>query len=120
MANTPRETGAILQTFQDHMFLGTKTYTASGAIRASGLVILNNTSKIELTLEAPKGAGQLLCIVQIDAGTAGHTVTVPSGVTWDGTNDVATFDAAGELLLLVSSSATRWHVIANPSTITFS
>jgi len=115
-----RESGPALQKFDNIVCLGPKTYTASGTIRPSGIVLLNNTNKIEMTLEAPLGAGQLLVITQIDTGTAGHTVTVPSGVTWDGTNDVATLNAQGETLTVISTSATRWMVMANPDSISFS
>jgi len=115
-----RESGPALQKFHDRLYLGPKTYTASGAIRPSGIVMLNNESKIEMTLEAPKSAGQLLAIVQIDAGTAGHTVTAASGTTIDGSDDVATLSAAGDSLLLISRGTTAWVVLSNVGSIPFS
>jgi len=118
--NGARESGPALQKFGDRVYLGPKTYTASGALRPGGICLLNNESKIEMTLEAPVAAGQLVAIVQIDAGTAGHTVTAASGTTLDGSDDVATFDAAGEALLLIARSTTAWVVLSNVGTIVFS
>ena len=115
-----RESGSALQKFGDIVCLGPKTYTAAGAIRPSGLVMLNsNGVAIAMTLEAPLGPGQLLVITQIDAGTDGHTVTVPGTVTWDGSSTIATLNAQGETLTVISASATRWMIISNPNSISF-
>jgi len=115
-----RESGPALQKFGDIVCLGPKTYTASGAVRPSGLIMLNsNGASLAMTLEAPLGAGQLLVITQIDAGTDGHTVTVPGTVTWDGSGTIATFDALGETLTVISVSATRWMIISNPEPVLF-
>lgn len=102
--------------------LPSEELTASDAISLSGgLVLLNHaTVAVEATLAAPQ-AGDLIAIVNNSAsGTAAHTVTLPAGVTWDGTNDVATLDAPGEALLAVAISATRFFVLANIGTVAFS
>jgi len=84
----------------------------SGAVSDSSFITLDSSgTKIELTLAAP-APGRVLTITQIDAGTDGHTVTLTAG-TFDGTNDVATFNAAGETLVLIGLTATRFAIILN-------
>jgi len=96
--------------------------TSGGAATISGktgLVVLNKTTpKIEAVIAAPT-PGQVLIITQVDGGTAGHTVTLSAG-TWDGTNDVATLNAAGETLVVVGVSATRFLVLVNLGSVGFS
>jgi len=96
--------------------------TASGAITiTSGLVTLaHNSTPIAATKAAPT-AGDLLYIVNASAsGTAAHTVTLPSGVTWDGTNRIVTLDAPGEAVAAVALSATRFFVFASAGTVAYS
>jgi len=98
-----------------------QTLTASGAITLrSGLVILSHaTVVIAATLVAPT-AGDMLIITNGSAsGTVAHTVTL-SGVTWNGTNSVATLDAPGEALLVIALSATRFLVLSNIGSVAFS
>lgn len=91
---------------------GHKTYTASGAIdQQYSWIKLNNTTKIEMTIDAPE-PGHWLIITQIDAGTAGHTVTLTAG-TYDGSSTVATLNAQNETLVLFGLSATRFIVVEN-------
>lgn len=100
----------------------TQELTATGAITIdNGVAFLNHASTIiAATLDAPT-AGDVLYIVNNSAsGTAAHTVTLPSGVTFDGTNDIATFNAPGEALHLVAMSATRWLIIANVGSVALS
>ena len=93
---------------------------ASGAIsEGAELVRLNHaTVAIAATIAKPR-PGRLLVITQMDAGTAGHTVTLAAG-TFDGTNDVATFNAAGESLVLYGISETRFLVVENLGAVAFS
>lgn len=99
-----------------------QTLTATGAITLnSGVVVLaHNTTIIAATLDAPTAGDELVIINQSASGTAAHTVTLPSGVTWDGTNDVATLDAPDEALHVIAVSATRWYVLENIGTVAFS
>jgi hypothetical protein len=87
--------------------------TESGAIPEDvSYVELNHaTVKIEATIAAP-APGRLLIITQKDAGTAGHTVTLTAG-DFDGTNEIATFNAAEETLVLFGVSATRFVILEN-------
>lgn len=96
-----------------------QTLTASGAITLnSGLVILSHaTVAIAATLDAPTAGDELIIVNNSASGTAAHTVTLPAGVTWDGTNDVATLDAPGEALHVKALSATRWFVLENIGTV---
>lgn len=96
-------------------------------ITTTGTAILGTTSSVLLnksdgvlasTLTAPS-TGRLLLISQYDAGTSGHTVTLGSG-TFDGTNNIATFNAAGETLLLYGLTAARFLVLINNGSVAFS
>lgn len=85
------------------------------------LMCLNHaTVIIAATLVAPT-AGDLIVITNTSAsGTAAHTVTLPAGVTWDGTNRVATFAAPGKTLVAVAVSATRFLILLNIGTVALS
>ena len=89
-------------------------YTANGAIITKGWATLNNPdAALAMTLAAPATSGQELKITQIDTGTQGHTVTCAAGVTFDGTNNRATFNALYDHLELVCMSGTRWLIRLN-------
>lgn len=92
-----------------------QTLTASGAITLnSGTVLLNHaTVVIAATLDAPTAGDELYIIDSSASGTAAHTVTLPAGVTWDGTNNTATLNAPGEALHVIAISATRWFILEN-------
>ncbi len=93
--------------------------TASGAIDShASYVELNNTTKIEATIAAPS-AGRFLVITQTDAGTAGHTVTCTAG-DFDGSNAIATFNAAEETLVLFGVSSTRFVIVENIGSVALS
>ena len=90
--------------------------TASGAVTVGtgGTVTLAHASVIiAATLAAPVAGATLLIVNTSASGTAAHTVTLPSGVTWDGTNNTATLNAPNEALYVRALSATRWFIIAN-------
>lgn len=116
-------TGGFVGDIAGEVNTGTpQTLTATGAITvASGTVLLNHASVIiEATLAAPT-AGDELLIVDISAtGTAAHTVTTAAGVTWDGTNNTATFNLLDEALFVRAISATRWQIIVNTGSVALS
>jgi hypothetical protein len=93
----------------------TQELTATGAITInSGVAMLNHASTIiAATLDAPTAGDELYIINTSASGTAAHTVTLPSGVTWDGTNNTATLNAPGEALHVIATSATRWFILEN-------
>ena len=99
---------------------GTTELLASGAIVATASYVELNSSTplIAATIAAP-AAGRFLVIVQTDAGTAGHTVTLTAG-TYDGTNTIATLNAANESLVLFGVSATRFIIVENVGSVALS
>lgn len=96
--------------------------TATGAITiTSGLVLLNHASTIiAATLAAPTRGNELFIVDSSASGTAAHTVTLPAGVTWDGTNNTATLNAPGEALHVIALSATRWFILENIGSVALS
>lgn len=97
--------------------------TATGAITVGrhGIVQLNHASVIiAATLAAPTAGDDLWIVDNSASGTAAHTVTLPSGVTFDGTNNTATLNAPGEALHLVALSATRWFIAENIGSVALS
>lgn len=99
-----------------------QTLTASGAITiTNGLVLLNHASTIiAATLAAPTVGDELFIVDSSASGTAAHTVTLPSGVTWDGTNNTATLNAPGEALHVIAISTTRWFILENIGSVALS
>lgn len=96
--------------------LSAQALTASGAIRDDAeFVTLSSTTPAIAATIATIRPGRFLVITQIDAGTAGHTVTIAGGGTntFDGTNEIATFNAAVETLVLYGLSATRFAIVLN-------
>jgi hypothetical protein len=103
--------------------LSEQTLTVSGAIRDDAeFVKLNATTPLIAATIASIRPGRFLVITQIDAGTAGHTVTIAGGGTntFDGTNEIATLNAAGEALVLYGLSATRFALILNLGSVALS
>jgi hypothetical protein len=96
--------------------------TETGAIGiSSGLVTLSHAETPILATKAAPTAGDMLIIVNTSAsGTEAHTVTLADGVTWNGTNRVATLDAPGDTLFAIATSATRFLVVVNIGSVGFS
>jgi hypothetical protein len=100
-------------------------FTATGTPTANtgtGLITFaHGTTPILLTIPAPIDSGQILILRDNSAtGTVSHVMTAASGTTFDGTNDTATFDAAGEQLILMSISATEWIILLNSGSVVMS
>lgn len=115
--------GVLLKDGASYGRRATQTLTASGAITVGkhGLVQLNHaTVAIAATLAAPAAGDDLVIVDNSASGTAAHTVTLPSGVTWDGTNNTATLNAPGEALHVVALSATRWFILENIGSVALS
>lgn len=89
--------------------------TASGTITInSGVVLLSHATVAIASTLNPSVAGDELYIINNSAsGTAAHTVTLPTGVTFDGTNNTATLNAPNEALHMIAISATRWFILEN-------
>lgn len=114
--------GALLKDGRSNLGRQVQALTATGAITIkSGLVTLAHaTTPIEATLAAPTAGDELIIINTSASGTAAHTVTVAAGVTLDGTNDVATLDAPGDVLHMIAVSATRWIILENIGSVALS
>lgn len=69
-----------------------------------------------MTLAAPSKGD--VATIRIDSTTGNVVVTCAKGVTFDGTNDKATFDAAGETLVLAYKDDTTWQVVMNIGGVT--
>jgi len=109
--------GGALNTRIDNTVYTPSTMLASGALPNATYVTLNSaTPAIAATLTAPT-AGRLLVVSQIDGGTVGHTLKLGAGCTFDGTNNTATFNAAGETLVLFGLTATRFAIVVNVGSV---
>lgn len=94
-----------------------KTYAADGAADMDyELHILG--SGIDITDVTPKFVGQKIAIICPDS-TADATATTGAGVTWDGTNDLATFADNGDAIFARAISLTRWFVETNVGAVAF-
>ena len=89
--------------------------SANGALPISGVsLIAGGTGLASLTLAAPQ-PGCMARIREVSRTSGNVVVTTAAGVTFDGTNNTATFDAVGDELILGYKSATQWVVIQNTS-----
>jgi len=94
------------------------TSTTSKALLPLQAFVFTDTTARALTLTGAPAYGWFL-IIAAQATATSHTAVLPSGVTWDGTNRTATFNGAGDVLIAMATSATRYLVLYNNS-VTFS
>ena len=97
-------------------------YTSDGAIATKGLVTLSKTGTLAMTLAAPV-AGDLLIIHDKANGSAdNHVVSADAAsAKFDVSgNDILTFNAADETVVLLGVSATRWVIIENIDSVALS
>lgn len=90
------------------------TYNGAGAIDPTGIALIAGGTGFVLSLVAPT-EGVLLDILMISITSGTVTIKLPTGVTFDGTNNTATFNAANDELLLGYKSATQWQIVKNVS-----
>lgn len=91
-------------------------YSAAGAIAIAGKAVVAGGTGLAMTLAAPKLG--CLCDINVLSITSGDVVvTCPAGVTFDGTNNTATFNAAGDRLVIGFRSATAWEIFLNNSVV---
>jgi len=93
-------------------------YTASGAINDADSVVTIATNVQAYTIAQPR-IGRILVISEVGAAAGGITVTLTSG-TYDGTNSIATFNAAAETLVLLGISNTRFLILKNIGSVALS
>lgn len=90
--------------------------SANGAINPTGVVLITGGTGLSgLTLRAPEPEEQVT--VRLNTITSGTVVlTLASGVTFDaGTENTATYNAAGDELILRALDAEHWEVVKNTS-----
>lgn len=111
---TKSVTGAYLRS------LAGQAITASGSHALAPLqaFVFTDTTPRALTFTGAPAYGWLL-IIAAQATATSHTAKLPAGVTYNGTDNTATLDGAGDILILLATSATRYLVLYNNS-VTFS
>ena len=101
----------------------TTAYTSDTALGnadfGTSFITLNGTASCDITGWTPT-VGHVYYIYAITSVANNPTVTLSAGITWEGANDTATWDAVGEGLHVICVSATRLKVISNPDGIAFS
>lgn len=115
--------GALVKDGRSNLGRQVQALTATGAISIkSGLVTLAHaTVVIAATLVAPVAGDELFIVDASASGTAAHTVTLGSGVTFHGgSNNTATLNAPGEALHIIAISATQWFVLENIGSVALS
>jgi hypothetical protein len=81
--------------------------------------IAGGTGIADMTLAAPTPGD--LATIRINSRTSGNVVvTTASGVTFNGTNNTATFGAVDSFLIVAYKSATEWQVVNEGGTVTLS
>lgn len=106
---------ALFSRGQD-LTLSIQTPAADGVWDGSTLVLLG--TGIDITGMQPS-PGKVVLLWCTDS-TTNATAACPTGCTWEGTNDLATFEDAGDALLCVGISNTRWAILANVGSVPFS
>jgi hypothetical protein len=92
-------------------------YDADGAIAVAGKAAIDGGTGLALmTLAAPVQYG--VCDINLRSLTSGTVVvTCAAGVTFDGTNNTATFNAVNDRLVIGYKSATEWEIHLNNSVV---
>jgi hypothetical protein len=87
--------------------------SAAKACSVNGLnVVAGATGLADATLGAPTVGAR--CVIRIGSLSSGDVVvTCATGVTLNGTNKIATFNAAEEALVLVYKAANTWEIESN-------
>jgi hypothetical protein len=80
---------------------------------------LVHATKIEATIPDAAFHTGLLMIEQIGSGTAAHTVTLTVG-TFDGTNNIATFNAVNESIFVYIDSLGNGTMLVNTGSVAMS
>lgn len=86
----------------------------SKACLINGLTIINGGGAIaDMTLAAPQPGCR--AVIRCGAANGNIVVTTATGITLNGTNTTATFNAAEDSLTLVYNTPTAWAVEENVS-----
>ena len=100
----------------------TQALTASGAVTegVNNLTLNHTSTVIAATIATAASHEGLMTITDISStGTAAHTVTIATG-TFDGTNDIATFNAPAESLIVHFDSDGAGTIVVNTGSVAMS
>lgn len=93
-------------------------YSTNSAIDISGIALITGGTGLSgMTLAAPS-PGALCRVILTSLASGSVVVKTPSGVTFDGTNNTATYNATGEMLLGYKT-AVEW-IVAENTVVVFS
>jgi hypothetical protein len=114
-------TGNVTGNIVGRVILNYSAPTVDGAAdMTKSLFILNGaTTTIDLTAFTPTAIGQVAANICSDS-TNDCSVTCGAGVTFDGTNNKSIYADAGDALLLVAISLTRWFIFVNVGSVALS
>ena len=91
-------------------------YSTATAIAVAGKAVIAGGTGLAMTLAAPVQYG--LCDINVLSLASGNVVvTCAAGVTFDGTNNTATCNAAADRLVIGYKSATEWEIHLNNSVV---
>jgi hypothetical protein len=91
-------------------------YSTATAIAVAGKAVIAGGTGLAMTLAAP--VAYALCDINVLSLSSGNVVvTCAAGVTFDGTNNTATFNAAADRLVIGYKSATQWEIHLNNSVV---
>lgn len=95
--------------------LSTITSDISLDSRADWQINFNSATDRTLTINAStiQGGQKYFVSAQQVSGGTGHKLLLPSGVTFDGSNRAAIFDAVGDALIVGAISSTRFAIYSN-------
>lgn len=93
--------------------------TAAKTVTDESFLQLNSINAT-MTVDYTPAVGQFFVVTQTGTNTDVSTVLLPTGLTWNGTNRGATFNAAAETLVGFRASATRIVILENLGTVGFS
>ncbi|MDY0227219.1 MAG: hypothetical protein RBR38_10360 [Desulfomicrobium apsheronum] len=103
--------------FTPYAVTGNATVVNGTIVQNESFVTLAHTENATI-LYTPE-VGQLFCISQTGSDTDTATVLLPTGLTWNGSNRGATFNAAAETLIGFRASASRIIIVENVGTVGF-
>lgn len=106
------QTAALLRPVQAFVASGDLILTHGGII-----TLAHATVVIAIVLPTARPGMEYVIMNNSASGTAAHTVTAASGDTFDGTNDIATFNAPEEALHIVCVEAGRWLILNNLNSV---
>ena len=104
--------------FTPYNIAGNATVVNGTIADGESFITLGHTAAA--TILYTPAVGQFFCITQTGASTTTATVLLPSGLTWNGTNRGATFNAAAETLFGFRASSSRVIIMENVGTVGFS